>query len=136
MHRVRLVGTFRLLVTFMALACAMAGPAAAMPAMKAALIATHAGPSEATAEDAMPCHEAALASVAGQLPHHDAGAISEKPAAVGLHLCCVMATLVVTPLKPTLVAHPSPRFALLVPGAPNVMNGRIVAMPTPPPRIS
>lgn len=133
---VRLIGLFRLLVTLMALSCAMAGPAAAMPAMKAVLAATQPAQSETAAEPVMPCHEAALAAVAGQMPQDAGSHTGKQRTAVGLHLCCVMATLVVTPLKPTMMSAPSPRFALLSPGAPETMNGRIVTMPTPPPRFS
>jgi hypothetical protein len=136
MHCTRPVGILRLLVTLMALSCAMAGPAAAMPAMKAAVAATLSQPLEAAAETAMPCHEAALAAVAGQIVEEGGSLIGKETAPAALHLCCVMATLVVTPLKPMMIADPSARFALLVPGAPETVSGRYVKMPTPPPRFS
>lgn len=136
MLRVRLFGIFRLVVALMALACAMAGSAAAMPAMKAAVAATYSVQLETTTEAAMPCHEAVLAAVAGQISQEQGSHIGQQRPAAGLHLCCVMATLVVTPLKPMLMTDPSPRFALLAPGAPEAMSGHIIKMPTPPPRIS
>ncbi|MFT0860306.1 hypothetical protein [Ancylobacter sp. G4_0304] len=114
------VRTLRLLLTLLALGFAMANPAAAVPAMASGAV-------DATAE-AMPCHETA-ATPAKAAP-------ATRSIAGGAHLCCVLACLVVPPLGEIALNHPAARASALAPAAMQVPSGRLVAMPTPPPRLS
>ncbi|MCJ8141943.1 hypothetical protein MKI84_03350 [Ancylobacter sp. A5.8] len=118
-----IIRILRLLLTLLALGFAMANPAVAVPAMTA-------GASGAvdTGAATMPCHETeAIASKAMSPPAKIAG---------GAHLCCVLACLVVPPLGGMTLSHPVARAAVLTPPTMLVPRGRMVAMPTPPPRFS
>lgn len=118
-----IIHVLRLLLTLLALGFAMANPAAAVPAMAAS-----AGDGSASN---MPCHEAAAMAA----PVEKSVAVPVGLAGGG-HLCCVLACLVVPPLSEMVLSHPVARTSVLVPLALHTPSGRMVAMPTPPPRLS
>lgn len=115
-----------------ALAFAMAGPAAAVRLPMPDL----------------PCHDASLtdSSESGAAPAASHPGASARLAAAGSsaihpdparqHMCCVVSQLVAPPLTLPTLRHPLARSVVLLAGADGSMAGREPAIPVPPPRSS
>ena len=122
----------RLILAMMALAFAMAGPAAAvrMPAPD------------------LPCHDAGLngaseigATQSASFQMVSAGMVSAgsstlHPDPARQHMCCVVSQLVAPPLTLTTPRHPQARSVALLVAPDRSMAGREPAIPVPPPRSS